>query len=313
MSIRSCSLTALSTLILASCSTNHFDRNNAFSNTGTEYTEAVDDLIVQTRDRVIRVNSELLITSPRKEAEERQKDIDKHTERMKQLVDMIEAFRHHNRVLGRYFAELKTASETRETSDIGSTLSELSAIIANLNREGVDMYGAGAPLRMSSGQKHHVGIIADRMVKHHFGKQLKRQILQDRDIIEKQMFLQGKQLDQLIDLMLGVIDDGNSLYADKYVVGPYVSGEIGGRGQTSAEGWIQSRVEWFKRRQTREVFEKAKEAQLAMLWAWRDIVRGKRDLSSINSSIKDINAFVGSASALHVSTKKSSQSTTTFY
>lgn len=302
MSICSYSSIVLSSLIVAGCATNHFDRNTKFSNSGTLYTESVNVLLQKTKTRLIDVNTELLLISPRETAEGRRAAIVEQTRSLAELLDKIDDFLGHNRLLGRYFTELKTVSETASTTSIGTTLGEISSTIANLNKKTVDEFGAETLHGMSNYKKEHSSTVADHLVKTHFAKRIQRQLRRDSKIIETQLYLQSKQLDKLIELMRDTIEEGNILYLNQKVIRPYAN-KIDPRNLAE---WKKARAQWFNLRRTEPVFEDVKEAQQAMLWAWRDIVQGKRDISSVNNTLKDTNEFIRAVSTLKATPDRSS-------
>ena len=290
MSIRTHSSIALSMLMVAGCATNHFDRNEKFSSTGTDYTESVSKLLQETRLKLIEVDTELLLIDPRATAKGRYKALEEKNATLAQLLDKIDEYRSHNDLLGRYFTELAVVSNAGKNTDVGFTLGKLSHTIANLNQKGIEEYGAPPP-RMSYEQKEHAERFADHLVKTHYAKKIQRQLRRDSKIIETQLYLQGKQLDQLIIMMQSALKEGSILHLNKRVMEPYSEGDFSSRKFVS---WPDDRKAWFEMRRTKHIFEKVKEAQKEMTWAWQDILRGKRDLSSMNNSLKDTDHFINS-------------------
>lgn len=309
MSICSYSFLILSSLVIAGCSTNHFDRNKQFSSSGTLYTEAVDELLKNTKKRLVTVNSEALLIAPPKTMEKRRQAILAQNTSLAKLIDQINEFSEHNQLLGRYFTELKVVSSAGESSELGFTIGVLSQTIANLNKRTIDEHGYELPLRMSPHQRSHLSQVADSMIKHHYAKKIRRQIQKDSQIIATQIFLQGKQLDTLIALMTNTIIEGNIIFGNRHVIEPYEKHDF--PTDRSQQEWIKSRIHWFQQRETASVFKKVKMAQQAMLLAWMDIVKGKHDITSINNLLNDINTFTHAMNVIHVTTKRYPNSKTT--
>ena len=294
MSIRNYSPIALSMFIAAGCATNHFERNEKFSSAGTDYTDSVSELLKKTQLRLIEVNTELLLIGPRPTEKGRQEALDTEDAHLVKMLDMIDVYRSHNDLLGRYFTELAVVSNAGKGSDMGITLGKLSHTIANLNQKGVDQYGMPPEMKMSYEQGKSAESIGDHIVKTHYAKNIQRQLQRDSKIIATQLYLQGKQLDNLIGMMQGALKQGSILYRNQRVVAPYVKGDFESRAFTS---WPDARKAWFEMRRSEYVFKQVKEAQQAMSWAWQDIVRGKRNISSINNSLKDANDFAKAMSS----------------
>lgn len=286
-------------LISAGCATNHFDRNEKFSSAGTDYTVSVSELLKQTQLKIIEVNTKLLLISPRLTEEGRREALTQQNESVAMLMDKIDEYRRHNDLLGRYFKELEIVSNAGRSTDTGVTLGKLSHTIANLNQETADKYGMPIPARMSYDQMTHVQNVADQLVKTHYAKKIQRQLIRDSSIIATQLALQGKQLDNLIEMMQAALKEGRILHLEKQVMEPYVKGDFDSRAFVS---WPEDRKIWFELRRTEEVFKAVKEAQQAMTWAWQDIIRGKRDISSVNNVLKDSNDFVKAISSFKTNT-----------
>lgn len=299
MNIYTYSPFVLSMLVSAGCSTHHFDRNERFSSAGSDYTVSVSELLKETQSKIIEVNTKLLLVSPRPTKEGRRKALQEQNASVASLIDKIDEYRRHNDLLGRYFKELEIASNAGKETEIGITLGELSHTIANLNQETAVKYGMPIPARMSHNQMGHVQSIADQLVKTHYAKKIQRQLVRDSSIIATQLYLQGKQLDNLIDLMQSALKEGRIMHLKYEVMEPYVKGDFDGR---SFQHWPEARKTWFELRRTEDVFKAVKEAQQAMSWAWQDIIRGKRDISSVNSVLKDSNDFVRAISSFKTNT-----------
>lgn len=300
MNIYTYSPVVLSMLISSGCATNHFDRNEKFSSAGTDYTVSVSELLKKTQLKIIEVNTKLLLISPRKTEEGRREALTEQNASVSVLMDRIDEYRRHNDLLGRYFKELEIVSNAGRNTDTGITLGELSRTIANLNQETADKYGPPIPDRMSHDQMIHAQTIADHLVKTHYAKKIQRQLIRDSSIIATQLTLQGKQLDNLIEMMQSALKEGRILHLEQRVMEPYVRGDFSNR--NFSVSWPEDRKIWFELRRTEEVFKTVKEAQQAMSWAWQDIIRGKRDISSVNNVLKDSNDFVKAISSFKTNT-----------
>lgn len=305
MSIQHYSPIVLSMLMTASCATNHFDRNEKFSTAGTDYTESVSELLKKTQDRLIEVNTKLLLISPHPTAKGRREALEAQNVSLAALLDKIDVYRSHNDLLGRYFTELAVVSNTGRKTDVGITLGKLSHTIANLNKKAADEYGISPPPRMSYEQGLHAETIGDHLIKTHYAKKIQRLLRRDSKIIETQLYLQGKQLDMLISMMQSALKEGSILHHNQQVMEPYVKGDFADRTFAS---WPDDRKKWFEMRRTEHVFKQVKEAQKEMSWAWQDIVRGKRDISSVNNSLKDADDLINAMSAFNTNNPRSNNS-----
>ena len=307
MSIQHYSPIVLSMLMTAGCATNHFDRNEKFSTAGTDYTESVSELLKKTQTRLIEVNTKLLLMSPHPTEKGRREALEEQNVSLANLLDKIDVYRSHNDLLGRYFTELAVVSNTGRNTDVGITLGKLSRTIANLNKEAADKYGISPPPRMSYEQGLHAETIGDHMVKTHYAKKIQRLLHRDSKVIETQLYLQGKQLESLIGTMQIALKDGSILHHNQQVMAPYVKGDFENR---SFASWPDDRKTWFEMRRTEHVFKQVKEAQKEMSWAWQDIVRGKRNISSVNNSLKDADDLMNAMSAFNTNTPGTDNSRT---
>lgn len=290
-------------VVLGGCSNSTLVKTMDLSASSIAYTETVNELLDQTIGHVIDVDSkELLRTRIGKHRAEKLKE---RNQSLKILIAEINEFRYQTFLMNNYFVNLQALADSTVKDDIGVNVGRISSRIHYMNNRPRDANDETRISRLLTEEEEgYISKLGSMLVGSYYGARIEAALRRDAPIIGKQMLLQEKQLTHILDIFRDRIDAESRMHLTDEVVAPYVNPEIQ---ILDKEPWMSDRRRWFELQQAQPIFNDVKEAHKALQLAWEDILRGKKDIGSVDIMLADVNNFLGTLHALDQSRSKNNQ------
>lgn len=286
---------SLVAVLLSSCvTTQSIQQGKDLSSSGIAYTNAVENLLVITTDKVIDFDSAELIKS-RRGGNPREKVIEKN----KYLIDVIKEinrFRTQTKLLKTYFINLQALADSPFKNDAGGAVRSLSESISDLNQK----RGKNG---LTESQNAQIGALAGIVANTIHAAKIKNALKRDAEIISVYLALQEKQLMNITDILKDRFKADHGLFVNKEVIVPYAD-----ISKVLPFDWSEKRKKWIKSKSVNEYLEAANKAAKHLSGIWFDILQGKSDANSISVLISDLNEFITTIQALENANKASNDS-----
>jgi predicted small secreted protein len=272
----------LSALLISGCATQSIQQGKDLSSSGIAYTEAVNNLLNVTIDRVIDFDSEELIKTRRGSNPE--KMIRDKNKLMLELLSEIERFRAQTRLLKTYFLNLQALADSPVKDDAGSAVQALSDSISQFNKT-ID--GKDGKESLNAEQKKQIGALGGLAANSIHAAKIKRALERDAEIIGIYLIHQEKQLKTIAGILQDRFEAVNEEFLEEKVIAPYVD-----KTKKLKASWASDRKKWFKTKFINQQLNTAQVAVRQLRGVWADILQGRTDLNSLSVLISDVNEFV---------------------
>ena len=294
--ILTCSSTLLCSLLATGCSTHRINQTHEVSMTAVSYTNAVNELLRKTEQRVIELDTNELIMA-REGHSKKQKLIQKNKE-LDKWITLAGQLRRQNILLLKYFKALQAMVDAPLRNDMSDSLGTISQSISQVNHTEALRQGKSYRNRaFSDSQKHYISGISNLLISNHYATKVKQALRRDRLIIAKQIALQEQQLEMVSSMYKRRSRASNKDHYTNKVLAPFVSDSQ--HNVFVPEMWAAARLRWLENKQAETIFDGVKDANKAFQIAWADILQGKRDIGAVTADLSDVNQFVGDALNLH--------------
>jgi len=290
-------------LVLSGCSNSTLVKTTDLSSSSVIYTEIVNDLLDRTIDHVIDVDSKELLRT--RSGKHRAKKLKERNQSLKTLIAEINEFRYQTSLMNNYFVNLQALADSTVKDDVGVNVGRISSRIHYMNNRPRDADdGARVSRLITEEEEGYISKLGSMLVGSYYAARIEAALRRDAPIIGKQLLLQEKQLTHILDIFKDRIDAESRMHLTDAVVGPYVNPEIE---ILDNQSWMADRRRWFELQQAQPIFNDVKEAHKALLLAWEDILRGKKDIGAVDIMLADVNDFLGTMHALDQSRSKKNQ------
>lgn len=294
---------SVGTLLLAGCSNSTLVKTQDLSASSVAYTDTINELLDETIKQVIDVDSRELIraraaTNPKKVLNQRNKSLT-------ELIGKINYFRQQTSLMNNYFVNLQSLADSTVKDDVGVSVGRISSRIHYMNNRPQNAEDERRITRLLNEEEEgYIGKLTGMIVGSYYAARIEAALRRDAPIIGKQMLLQEKQLNHIVGILKDRLDVGNTMHLTDNVVGPYIDKDGGSFDKNT---WMESRRQWFQLEKAAPIFGKVKEAHTALREAWEDILRGKKDIGSVDIMLADVNDFLGTLHALDQSRSEGNQ------
>lgn len=291
------------TVLLTACSNSTLIKSQNLSASSIAYAETVKDLLDETIKHVIDIDSkELARTRVGKNLDARLKQ---RNQSLKSLIAEINQFRVQTTLMNSYFLNLQALADSTIKDDIGMNVGTISGRIQYMNNRPRDADDDARISRLLTEEEEgYISQIGSMVIGSFYAARIESALRRDAPIIGKQMLLQKKQLDHILDILKDRLDVGSRLHLTDEVVAPFVNLDSE---MYDKNTWIDSRRRYFDMRQAAPIFADVKEANKALRLAWEDILRGKKDIGSVDNMLADVNEFLGTLHGLEQSRSRNNQ------
>ena len=278
---------ALFALWICSCATQPVKQAKDLSSSGIAYSNAVNNLINVTIDRVIDFDSQELKKSRYGSGAALKVNIHQKNKAVINLISELEQFRAQTKLLKTYFLNLQALADSSIKEDAGIAVQSLSHSISNLNET---LEGKAS---LTAQQQKQIGALGGLVASSIHAAKIKRALSRDAQIIAKYLCYQENQLRSIGDVLKDRFQAENDLFLNEKVVSPYID-------KTKKLGpiWQANRKQWFKTQFLSQQLDTAQQAAKQLRGIWSDILSGKTDLNSLRVLISDVNEFVTTIQAL---------------
>lgn len=288
----------LTTFVLSGCSNSTLIKSQDLSASSIAYTATVNELLDETIDHVIDVDSKELLRV-RSFSKNSEKMLKEKNITMKAMVGEINRFRHQTSLTNNYFVNLQALADSTVKEDVGVNVGRLSGRIHYMNNRPLDAEDSERIEKLLSQEEEgYIGKLTSMIVGSFYAARIEAALRRDASIIGKQMLLQEKQLNNILTILQDRLDAGSRMHLTDEVVAPFV--DIEGE-SFDKDIWIESRRRWFQLQQAAPIFADVREAHKALRLAWEDILRGKKDIGAVDIMLTDVNDFLGTLHALELS------------
>lgn len=277
--------------LLSGCATRSIRTGKDLSTSGIAYSDAVENLLDVTTDRIIDFDNEELKKTRR--GSNLREMITEQNEAVTDVLAEIEGFRIQTKLLKAYFLNLQALSDSPFEDDAGMALKSLSDSISKSNKL---LEGGNGTETLTENQKTQIGALGGLVAKTVLASQIRRALERDAEIIGTYLALQENQLRNISEMLRNRFLAENDLFLEEKVIAPYVD-----TNNKLPSDWANDRKKWFKTRFINEKLATAEEAAKQLRGVWADILEGKSDIDSLSVLISDINEFVTAAQALKTS------------
>jgi len=294
-----CSSAILCSFLATGCSTTTINQTEKVTTTAEAYTSYVNQLLDETKTRVIDMDTkQLVISRSNDNRKENEKKLAQKNRALDEWVTVANQLQEQNSLLQKYFSALQLLIEAPSGNSMSQPLSNISNSISKINQTEADRRGEIYRDRtLTPSQVGNVAGLSETLISSHYAAKVKQVLIRDRNIIDKQIALHEQQLGMLASMYKRRTRLDNAEHYANNVLGPY-------RGVTPESGydpgsWSQARNQWFKRKKELTEFDDAKDAGKAFREAWRDILQGKKDIGAVKAILGEANNLVGNAYQLH--------------
>lgn len=257
---------------------------------GIQYADAMSALIDVTTDKVIEDNNMLLL-----KLQELNSNPDKlkgylkrQNDAVKKQVDMLSSFHDNTIMLKQYFFNLQALAG----SDAPERAVEATqALSSSINRANSTLRSSGDVV-FGDTENQAVSKLAGMVVQGVQAGQIRRALERDAEIIGVQLVLHEKLLEK-ISAILKQSYQKRLIDLDKRVSKAYVKREI-----KNERKWGRNRKQLLKSSFFDQNLENAIVASKNMRAIWEEILKGNKDIGSMQLLLEDINAFTQTTLAL---------------
>lgn len=267
--------------LLSGCGTQSVNQTRNLSVSGLAYTEAVDKLLDTVVDRVIDHDNAVLIKTRR--GSDPTKRIQQKNDDLLGLLNEVERFRSHTRLLQSYFLNLQALADSPIQNDTGASVRMLSDSLANWNST---LAGGGAGTGLTDGQKQQIGKLGGLVAGQIHAAKLRRALKRDAAIIGTSLALQENQLKNLTGMLKRRAE------AEHAAQGGVITAEYANQAKKLSADWGNRRKQWIRARFVVQQLDAANEAARQLRGIWEDILQGKEDIQSLGNLISNVNEFV---------------------
>jgi predicted small secreted protein len=278
----------LCALLISGCATQTVQQGKDLSSSGIAYTDAVNNLLDITVDRIIDFDSAELMKS-RRGSNLREQVIQKN-QAVVLVISEIDTFRIQTKLLKTYFLNLQALADSPIKDDAGSAVQALSSSISKLNAV---FGGKDGEEGLTDEQKKQIGALGGLVSASTHASKIKRALERDAEIIGIYLSHQENQLNTIAGILRDRFNAENDLFLEEKIIAPYVD-----RDQNIGASWVTNRKQWFKTRFISLQLNTAQEAARQLRGVWADILEGRTDLNSLSVLISDVNEFVTTIQAL---------------
>lgn len=295
-----CSFILLCSFLATSCSTQTKNQTNEVSTTAVIYTNTINKLLAATKDRVIEMDSKQLSMS--QSGKNKAQKLKQKNEALDQWLHVAGQLHKQNVLLQEYFMALQAMVDEPTKNDMSDTLGSVSYTLSKINHAAAKQQDKEPRNRVLNYlQTGYISGLSNTLISAHYTGKVKQALMRDKDIIDRQISLQAKQLDLIASIYKRrTVMDNHEHYANR-VLGPFVSQSP--NNQFEVYSWTQSRLKWFNRKEALNIFEDVQAANKGFREAWQNILQGKRDIGAIKAMLSDVNRFVTNAQSLDDSIK----------
>lgn len=274
--------------LISGCATQTVQQGKDLSSSGIAYTEAVNNLLDITVDRIIDFDSAELMKSRR--GSNLREQVTQKNQAVLLVISEIDTFRIQTKLLKTYFLNLQALADSPIKDDAGSAVQALSSSISKLNTV---FGGKDGEESLTDEQKKQIGALGGLVSASTHASKIKRALERDAEIIGIYLSHQENQLNTIAGILRDRFNAENDLFLEEKIIAPYVD-----RNQTLGDSWVSYRKQWFKTRFISLQMTTAQEAARQLRGVWADILQGRTDLNSISLLISDVNEFVTTVQAL---------------
>lgn len=273
----------LSVLLISSCATQTIQRGKDLSTSGIAYTEAVNNLLDITIDRIIEFDNEELIKSRRGSSP--REIIEQKNQAVLALISEISEFRTQTRLLKTYYLNLQELANSTIKDDAGSSVQALSDSISKYNKR---IGGEDGKESLSNEQKKQIGTLGGLVAHGIHAAKIQTALARDAETIGIYLSHQENQLKKIAGILKDRFDTTNDLFLEEKVIAPYDDTSKPIRGTN----WATNRKKWLETRFISQQLNTAQEAAKQLRGVWADTLHGRTDLNSLNVLISDVDEFV---------------------
>lgn len=291
------------TVLFTACSNSTLIKSQDLSASSIAYTETVNELLDETINNVINVDSKELVRT--RQGKNRYKKLKERNKSLKALIGEINRFRHQTTLMNSYFLNLQALADSTVKDDVGVNLGRISSRIKYMNnRPRNDDDEIRINRLLTEKEEGYISKIGSLIIGSYYAARIEAALRRDAPIIGKLMLLQEKELNNIVNILRDRLDAGSRIHLIDEVVGPFVNLES----ETFEKNtWIDNRRKFFEMQQAAQIFSNVKEAQKGLRFAWEDILRGKKDIGEVDNMLSDVNGFLSTLHALDQSRSKNNQ------
>jgi hypothetical protein len=276
--------------LLSGCATQSIQEGKDISSSGIAYTDAVDNLLDVTAERLIDFDTAELKRT-RRSLNLHEMIVDKN-QALLSVLEELDRFRAQTKLLKTYFINLQALADSPVQDDAGGAVKSLSDSISKFNK---DLEGKDGKESLTEEQKIQIGTLSGLVAHTIHGTRVKRALERDAEIIGINLAFQENQIANLAAILEDRFQTDNDLFLIEKVISPYVNKDM-----PLSESWDDDRKEWLKTQFVSQQWDTAKEAAKHLRGIWSEILEGKTDLNSLSVLISDVNEFVTTVQALKV-------------
>lgn len=246
---------------------------------GDKYTTAVDELLVKAGKLQVESTSEDILSDDRISNRTVQQYI-QVSEQDKEVLQIINDIRNHNRLLKKYFYKL---DELARSDAPERTQQEIEGITNNLQK--ISSHLQTTRFSLNPGILKGIGHLAI----HSKINGALREELEKRDrTILQELTIQQEMLGKLSEFMKNKVERKRLAQEQRFVIRPLIN-EVA---ISDEEGWIQRRNEIFVIDTRVEELDNASIALAEFKNVFKDSVEGKITGVRLNNALKDIDSFL---------------------
>ena len=279
---------AASTVLATACATNNAQKNEDVSQTGLIHVEQVDQLLAQTTDIVIDVDSTELyrLRNHRNKKQEwmlREKNRD-----TSKLAREIARFRKSNAYTKRYFIELEKLINNPNRQSFSVALGDVTTAMAKEYHRQTKSERFSA---YSYDQQGYISNLSTMAVNAHYSKKIQDILRQNAVFMNNHLTLQEDQLKEIILILKDRMKRAELLHLRMNVEEPYLAKQ-----NLILNTWKANRRKWFEMQQAAPAIEDLANAQQNIRKAWERILHGDSSMTSASNMLYDASHM---ATAIH--------------
>ena len=278
----------LSALLISGCATQSIQQGKDLSSSGIAYTDAVDNLLDVTIERVIDFDSAELMKS--RLGSNLRDQVTQKNQAVVNVISEIDHFRAQTKLLKTYFLNLQALADSPIKDDAGSAVQALAGSISNVN---MTLGGKDGKESLTDEQKTQIGALGGLVANSIHAAKIKRALTRDAEIIGIYLSHQENQLNIIAGILQDRFNAENDLFLEEKIIAPYID-----RNQNLGPSWASNRKQWFETQFISQQLTTAQEAAVQLSGVWADILQGRTDLNSLSVLISDVNEFVTTIQAL---------------
>jgi len=279
---------SLAVFMVGGCATQSIQQGKDLSTSGIAYTDAVNDLLDVTKDRIIDFDTKELKKTRR--GSNLREIITQKNMAVLDVLSEINEFQSQTKILKTYFLNLQALADSPVKDDAGNAVQVLSNSISKLNKS---IEGDNGKELLTDEQKKQIGALSGLVANSIHAAKVKRALKRDAEVIGIYLSFQENQLKIITGILQDRFNAENDLFLEEEVISPYVD-----INQDLGANWDANRKKWFQTQFVSQQLVTAQEAAKLLRGIWADILQGKTDLNSLSVLISDVNEFVTTTQAL---------------